>query len=311
MAIEEHYKYLQRRIAKCGCGDSLYVIWAYSQFMQVRNFCFPENINKHADFLADGRVNFLIHEWELEIIATEAILHAVDGTKTMRDWPTLTGIVTRLRRLENELYGDNENADIRIEMSRIMHRQIAWQQFRPQTKLAYRYYRIFSDRAVDAICRKVVGLSIDALYYQGVLAYAHFAKVPALELNEGTTQETQALLKFAGRPLEEVRDLISDAHALDHSYAYRVGPLTRFPLITVENADRKLAVCPLPTLFFWRLTSGLYYDLIKGDADFGNALGASFERYIGEVVSRVATSPTLQHFGEAKYGGRRRPAIGC
>jgi hypothetical protein len=50
----------------------------------------------------------------------------------MRDWPTLANIVTRLRRLENELYDDIENADIQIEMSRIMHRQIAWQQFPPR-----------------------------------------------------------------------------------------------------------------------------------------------------------------------------------
>jgi hypothetical protein len=95
-------------------------------------------------------------------------------------------IIQKLRDLENQLYGDNQNADIQIELSRIMHRQIAWQQFRPQTKHTYRYYRIFSDPAVDAICRKVVGLSVDALYYQGVLAYAHFAKVPALELTAKT-----------------------------------------------------------------------------------------------------------------------------
>jgi hypothetical protein len=311
MAIEDHYKFLRRRIAKCGCGDSLYVVWAYSQFLQVRSFNFPKNIDKHESFLADGRLHFLIHEWELEIIATEVILHAVDGPKTMRDWPTLANIVTRLRRLENELYGDNENADIQIELSRIMHRQIVWQQFRPQTKLTYRYHRIFSDPAVDAICRKVVGLSVDALYYQGILAYLHFAKAPALELSAHTTPETQALLKFAARPLSEVRDLIADAHALNHSYAYRVGPLTLFPLLIVEDANRILVLSPVPTLFFWRLTSGLYYDLIKGDADFGNALGASFERYIGEVISRVATSAAFQHFGEAKYGTKRHPKATC
>jgi len=311
MAIDDHYKYLRRRISRCGCVDSLYVIWAYSQFLQVRNFRFPDDIEKHQDFRADSRLNYLIHEWELELIATEAILHAVDGIKTMRDWSTLANIVNRLRRLENELYGDKEDADIQIELSRIMHRQIAWQQFRPQTKLAYRYYRIFSDPSIDAICRKVVGLSIDALYHQGVLAYAHFAKVPALELNASTAQETQSLLRFAARPLSEVRALTSGAHALDHSYAYRVGPLTQFPLIRVENPDRKLVLCPLPTLLFWRLTSGLYYDLIKGDPDFGNALGSSFERYIGEVLSRVATSPALLHLGEAKYGTKQRPKATC
>jgi len=88
MAIEDHYKYLRRRIARCGVLDSLRVIWAYSQFLQVRDFSFPDDIEKHVDFRADSRVNYIIHEWELETLATEVILHAGRGTKTMRDWST-------------------------------------------------------------------------------------------------------------------------------------------------------------------------------------------------------------------------------
>jgi hypothetical protein len=76
MSIEDHYKYLRRRVSKCGFVDSLYVIWAYSQLLQVRNFHFPADIEKHEAFGSDSRLNFLIHEWELESIATEVILHA-------------------------------------------------------------------------------------------------------------------------------------------------------------------------------------------------------------------------------------------
>lgn len=307
MAITDHYKYLRRRISKCGRVDSLRVIWAYAQFLQVRHFRFPDNIEKHKDFVADSRVNFMIHEWELEALATEVILHAGRGTKTMRDWSTLASIVNKLRSLENELYGQNGNADIFVEMSRMMHRQISWQQFRPQTKLAYRYYRIFSDPVVDAICRKVVGVSVDALYRQGILAYSQFATSPALELGNDTTPDAKVFIEFAARSLVQVRDLIAAAHRLDHSYAYLVGPLREFPLIRVQADNRELILCPLPTLLFWRLTSGLYYDLIKGDPDFGNALGASFERYIGDVLSRIVTLPAIRLVGEAKYGTKQRP----
>jgi hypothetical protein len=31
--------------------------------LQVRDFSFPEDIEKHEDFRADTRVNYLIHEW--------------------------------------------------------------------------------------------------------------------------------------------------------------------------------------------------------------------------------------------------------
>src|SRR5437016_1618405 len=63
MTIEDHYKYLQRRIGRCGVLDSLRVIWAYSQFLQIRDFGFPDDIEKHVDFRADSRVGCMIHEW--------------------------------------------------------------------------------------------------------------------------------------------------------------------------------------------------------------------------------------------------------
>ena len=223
MAIHDHYKYLERRIARCGVLDLLRVIWAYSQFLQVRDFCFPDDIEKHQDFVAGGREKYLIYEWELETLATEVILHAGRGTKTMRDWSTLDSIVQRLRNLESELYGTNGNADIFIELARIMHRQISWQQFRPSTKLLYRYHRIFSDPAIDAVCRKIIGLPVDGLYCQAILAYVELARVPALKVGITTTRDALVFLKFAARPLAALRTMIADVHRLDHAYAYQVG----------------------------------------------------------------------------------------
>lgn len=311
MAIEDNYKYLRRRIARCGVLDSLRVIWAYSQFLQVRDFSIPDDIEKHVDFRADSRVNYIIHEWELETLATEVILHAGRGTKSMRDWSTLATIVQKLRNLENELYGANDNADIFIEMARIMHRQLSWQQFRPSTKLLYRYHRIFSDPAVDIICRKVVGLPVDGLYCQAILAYVELVRLPALKLGDTTTRDAQLFLKFAARPLAELRTMIDDAHRLDHAYAYQVGPLRQYPLISVDADSRQYIFCPVPTLLFWRLTSGLYFDLIKGDRDFGNALGTSFERHVGEILAAVVSAPSLRYIEQAQYGTRQQPRATC
>jgi hypothetical protein len=213
--------------------------------------------------------------------------------------------------LEDELYGDNNNADVLVEVSRIMHRQISWQQFPPQTKLVYRYYRLFSEPAIDAACRKVVGLSVDSLYHHGILSYANLVSAPALRIEDSTTRDAEAFLEFFARSPEELRALIHAVHRLDHAYAYQVGPIRQFPLIDLEHENGRLVLCPLPTLLFWRLTSGLYYDLIKDDPDFGQALGASFERYVGEVLSRVLTAPGLRHVGEAKYGTKQRPKATC
>ena len=311
MAIEDHYKYLRRRIARCSLLDSLRVFWAYSQFVQVRDFTFPDDIEKHEDFRADSRVNYMIYEWELETLATEVILHAGRDTRTMRDWSTLFTIVQKLRNLENELYGANDDADIFIEMARIMHRQVSWQQFRPSMKLLYRYHRIFSDQAVDTICRKVVGLPVDGLYCQAILAYLELVRLPALRIGDTTTPDTERFLRFAARPLAELRAMIGDAHRLDHAYAYQVGPLRQFPLVSIEANSYHYFFCPVPTLLFWRLTSGLYFDLIRGDPDFGNALGSSFERHVGEILAAAVRTPSLRYIEQAKYGTRQQPRATC
>ena len=287
------------------------MIWAYSQFLQVRDFCFPDDIEKHQDFVAGGREKYLIYEWELETLATEVILHAGRGTKTMRDWSTLDSIVQRLRNLESELYGTNGNADIFIELARIMHRQISWQQFRPSTKLLYRYHRIFSDPAIDAVCRKIIGLPVDGLYCQAILAYVELARVPALKVGITTTRDALVFLKFAARPLAALGTMIADVHRLDHAYAYQVGPLRQFPLVSVEANSHQYVFCPVPALLFWRLTSGLYFDLIKGDRDFGNALGSSFERHVGEILAAAVRAPSLRYIEQAKYGTRQQPRATC
>jgi hypothetical protein len=96
MAAADHYRYLQSRIARCERAEVLYVVWAYSQFLQVRNFAFPNNIEKHSQFVAGSRLSYLIHEWELEIIATEALLHAGRGTRSISEWRTSGVLLLRL-----------------------------------------------------------------------------------------------------------------------------------------------------------------------------------------------------------------------
>ena len=101
--------------------------------------------------------------------------------------------------------------------------------------------------------------------------------------------------------------MISNVHRVDHSYAYRVGPLRRFPLVAVENTNTKLLLCPMPTLLFWRLTAGLYYDLIAQSDEFPNALGTSIERYIGDVLRVAVSSAHLRFVPQAPYGTKQRP----
>lgn len=64
---------------------------------------------------------------------------------------------------------------------------------------------------------------------------------------------------------------------------------------------RHSLVCPIPTLLFWRITSGLYYELVF-DERFANPFGAAFQKYVGEVIRRGTAGTTAKFYSEHVYG---------
>lgn len=45
MTIHEQYRRIRNRVRRLGRRDSLYVVWAYSQYLQVNDFEFPADID--------------------------------------------------------------------------------------------------------------------------------------------------------------------------------------------------------------------------------------------------------------------------
>jgi hypothetical protein len=68
--------------------------------------------------------------------------------------------------------------------------------------------------------------------------------------------------------------------------------------------------CPLPTLLFWRITTGLYYSL-KAQPGFPTAFGESFQTYAGEVLQQRIVNAAMQVLGETKYhvGQNRKDTV--
>lgn len=48
-------------------------------------------------------------------------------------------------------------------------------------------------------------------------------------------------------------------------------------------------MCPLPFHVLRRISTGIFYDLVKS-ADFDNALGDSFRIYVGELIAFACKS---------------------
>src|SRR5260370_10822812 len=109
MAIEALYRTIRSDARQLARRDSLAVIWAYSQFLQVNDFQMPQYIEV-AQQLRDARPRQgVLAEWTLEHLAREIIRYsdeeARDG-KTLRRWDTPAPLAHTLTDLRGAICPD-------------------------------------------------------------------------------------------------------------------------------------------------------------------------------------------------------------
>ena len=310
----DSYKKLRNQIAELDFEGSFAAAWAFSQYTQVKNFRFPDDVEKHASFSSTGYVQPF--PWQLETIMREVVLHAADASrrdKSLKRWNTMSSIINSLRRLEDVIHEPILGPDnVLLELLRISHQQFPWQR-NPTTRMVGRYYWIFKDAKIDEICRKLTGLSIDKIYAMGLglwglLTSKAFFPLP-MQVDASiaiTREEFESFFALCSTEVYEFRQIIKAGQRLDDTYAYDNRFLRASPLIRFRKAGRDFMACPLPTLLYWRFTSGLYYDL-TAEPDFFNALGASFQGYVGEVFRRALEGKNLKCQAEEKYGPKGKP----
>lgn len=314
--IARIYTSVQRYARQLSYRDSFYVIWAYSQYLQTSDFQIPNDIEVAPQFLAAAPPQALLAEWTLEQITREVVQYANDEPqdgRRLRQWGTLAQIANALRDLEGEIYARLVGRKkIHLEMMRISHRQFIWQQQRLNWRWIIRYYKLFNTPAIDAASRRAIGLTIDQIYligmsYLGIFFGQAFATQQINVELPGLTQEhIDRFLRFTSRSVAELRNKLRAEHALDEGFAYRYSSLREFPLIRISVAGLSEIACPIPTLLFWRITTGLYYSL-KDEGGFLTAFGRSFQDYVGEVLRHRIINDAMQVLGEAEFQiGRHR-----
>jgi hypothetical protein len=127
----------------------------------------------------------------------------------------------------------------------------------------------------------------------------------------GVTQgDFDRFLAFTSLNWNALATRLRSEHALDESFAYRYSSLREFPLVQISHHGQDEIACPIPTLLFWRITSGLYYSL-KDTPGFPTAFGASFQQYVGQVLRKRITNPEMTVLGEEQYhrGRQRRDSV--
>jgi hypothetical protein len=311
MDVFAKYKPFRNKISLLARDDALRVIWAYCQYLQIDNFRIPNDIEVPKAFLTAAVPRGFIAEWELDLLAKEIVLNAGSTNskgRTLRHSKTLGDIINTLKDLENEIYGCHESTgSILIELIRNAHRQFIWQGNPPNAATTIRCFKIFNRPKIVEICLDRLNLTVEEIYLCDMAFMGSFLSSPGVnvsfrsEIKQLPIEKIERFLAFTSKPLAELKAVLKAEQRYDADFAYAYNSLRAFPLIRMSFNQDEAFVCPLPTLLFWKMTGGLYYDLIN-DPRFSNPFGESFQEYVGQVLQRVITNPAMRILPEQEYG---------
>ncbi len=165
-----------------------------------------------------------------------------------------------------------------------------------------RYSRIFGHPKVEPIVKAKTDLSAKQLFTIGAVSWIKYASqyfcvyypLDTLEIPGITPPDYDKFMQLYSLPIKAMKQRLAAERKLDDTFMYQFHALQSHPLIFTEFNKRPAHICPIPTLLFWRITSGLFYDLIK-EPGFDNAFGTSFQDYIGDMLEKTfdGTSTTV------------------
>ncbi len=309
--VFNEYKPLRNHLSKLSLDDSFFVIWSYIQHLQFNNPISKE-IEVILEFLNNDHIQKtrMCSEWELEALSREIIINGQESSfnnQTLKKSGYFAGAVNKLKNLENNIGGAYINKDnILVELFRISHRQFPWQA-RPNSKFLTRYYKIFSMPKLDEILQKSIGLTAKNLYLVGMMFIGAYLKYPAVnlpikvEVKEINQENVEKFLKVFSVSISGLKEKIKNEQEFNNKFVYSFSSLRASPIIKMIYFGQERLVCPLPTLLFWRITSGVYYEICNGK-NFDNYFGTSFQNYTGEVIEKAtATNEKINFQAEEQY----------
>jgi len=272
----------------------------------IRNLPFGYNDSRtFLDF-----IKFHLFPWDLEIITKELIINApiAGGPKSLEDWNYLARGINKLKDLDGEiakLYIDKEH--VLLELHRIAHRQFKWQ-INPNLDTVARYWKIYNCQKLQKIINQAIGLTLRDIFaislgLQGFYMTKFALFYPPKIQIKGISNEIldQFLLHFS-KDIDDLRELLIEEQGLNENFMYEFNSLRAFPLINMDYVGRKSLICPIPSLLYERLTTGIYYEIFNLPG-FDEAFGECYQHYIGEVLQQGAKS--VRVFPEQEYGSRR------
>lgn len=299
---------LRNALRKLDLNDTLGAIRVYSAFRTLRTrTSFPSDMEVHPSVYSDEH---LILPWEMVILAREAIIvcsHQPSTHYTARKWNTFSNLINKLRELDEYIsrYLVDDTAILHEVTVRLAHRQFKYQTELPSQTSLIRYSRIFGHATVERIIKTKIGLSPKQLFTIGAGLWMKYTSqhlgihypLDELALSGITHADYDTFMQLYSLSMKEMKQRLTAERRLDDTFMYQFHALQSHPLILTELHGRLAHICPIPTLLFWRITSGLFYDLIH-ERGFDQAFGTSFQDYVGQMLEKTFDGSSVQVYSE-------------
>lgn len=305
--FDAEYLSVRRYLRRCELVHVLALAYHFTQHHQFqaslnRRFC-PAPSDEG---FAIDRFDYLF-----DTLAREAILNCPRyGVREPSDLAGVRGLLAELHKYEDRRWGQGrQDGDILYEIVRKAHRQFPWQA-RAASDDWIRAFKLYNHPALRPLVESRFGMSVPELYQIGMGVFGHFLGTPFGTLqwdnfvNQVSQERVDAFFERFSCSLETARALAHERATHDINWAYNLSPLADFPILRID--EEKSMMCPIPTLLSWRLTGGLYFEIVSSSDTFRHAYGAAFEAYVGEVLEAANATGSYRVLPPEFYGGRSR-----
>jgi len=297
--------------------SSLVDIWVYSSHI-IDKERLPEGYPSGYNSFLHGQIERHIYPWDLDILSREIILNAgVVGNRRLQIWDNLATAINFIRDMDNKSYSEDgdDRPDVLFELHRIAHRQFPWQ-VRNDLGGFVRALNIFGEPTVDRIVERELGLSTQRYLLLGMAIAGHFKNKWGMSTEQDyreigvSLDASRAFFTRLVSPISRLREEMRKRQAYNRDWMYTWNPLEGTPLVAFDPRYPERIVCPIQRYLLRRVSTGLFYDLVKA-SDFDNSFGNAFQAYIGLVARQFCKEPSFRLLDPPPYriGSRKMHGV--
>jgi hypothetical protein len=302
-------------LSRCVQIDMAEAIWVLNSARGKTHVVLPPDYNYPINYItAKIGEEGSIFGWELETILTTTFgLKKNLGNRTLnpRSWASISTILNYQRKIEDCQSVLPSIEQILESMTRLLYRQLPWQEHATlRSPMAGRWWLIFcTPNLRDAFIAKA-GVDIDKFVKLSLVLYELFGKNPycvkpkQLSLLGISETDIIVILNLLSSSEDEISQKCKHATKSEREAAYRISPFRERPLIRITRNNTVQYMCPMQQLLAWRITKGLYYDVVS-QPDAPRLIGAAFENYMVRLCK--AAFPEAMVSGDFNYGTKTKP----